>query len=56
MNGTAFMQLSRRQINVSIVNDFALTVYGYNLGKCLCQFNMLKISSIEIIKFNIELN
>ena len=33
MNGTAFMLLSRRQINVLIVNDFALTVYGYNLGK-----------------------
>ena len=53
MHGTVFMQLSRRKINVLIVNDFALTVFGYNLGKtfssdkCLCQFNMLKISSTE---------
>ena len=53
-NGIVFMQLSRRQINVLIVNNFILTVYGYNLGKniCLCQLNMLKISSNEIINID----
>ena len=54
MSGIVFMQLSRRQINVLIVNNFVLTVYGYKLGKniCLCQFNMLKISSNEIINID----
>ena len=32
-HGTLFMQLSRRQIIVLIVNDSALTVLGYNLCK-----------------------
>ena len=40
------------------MNDYALTVFGYNVGKivssdkCLCQINMLKISSTETINID----
>ena len=54
VHGTVFMQLSRKQINVLIVNDFALTVSGMIWAKhsAWIQFNMLKISITEIINID----
>ena len=51
VHGTVFMQLSRKQINVLIANDFALTVSGivWQKHSAWIEFNMLKISSSEVI-------